>query len=430
MSDLTIKTQPTTVPDNVPITDPENDPTPKTGIDQTNTYGSGKTTEGESFAQAMGLEASRITATDYGNLLMEMRTKTERNQLATSSENVKAIKDQKKTAADKRIDDLNDMMKKIDEAAKKEKKSNFWTKFAGFAMIAAGALLMIAGGSGAALIAAGAATLAVAALQESGAMDKIMDGMTKMLTPVMKFFGADDPEQAARIATTAIVGAAIVGVALMAGAVGGPAAAMAVASTALNVLFTPDNLVKMGVPEEKAAAISMGIGIGLAVAGLAGGGASMAGGTAKVGKLAAQGSKMAKFAKYMSKGGWIEKLQAGLKNSDKVAQLANKYPKLMTAINNSQTFAKYGSLVATGAAGGASVASGVNTIEAAETTKEAQDLEAATKEMEAFLALMNAKFEDEKERIQEIMNRMEELASTVMSILKGDANTMEKALEV
>lgn len=376
-------------------------------------FGAGKADKNTTTAEAMGLVKAVITRTgsDWAAMMMSLRSKSENSLLKASSETVKKIKDEKATQAQERLDKLEEMLEKIEKAAKKATLGKIFGWIAAGAMMLAGALLMVAGGAGAALMIAGGAMMAAMVLQETGAMDAIMEG----LTDLGKMMGMSD--QDAAIFATAVVGTIAVGLAVAASVVGGPAAGFAVASSLLSMLATPENLQAMapGLSDEDAAKWSMGITIGLAVLGIAAGAGSAAGSSGAVARAAANGSKMAGLLKGFAGAGKAMRLSAAL---------AQRVPQTM------QAAARLMSYVVQGLGALSTVAGGGAGIHGAVLTNQANQSEADAKELEAFLAKLQGKFDEETERIQEIMNRMEELASTVMSIMKGDNATFQKALQV
>ena len=365
-----------------------------------NSFGTGKADPETKLTVTYGMIEATVSSSDLATLLASLRTKTEEANLKTSSENVQAIKEKKLSASQQRLHELDEIDKKIQDAKKSDKIGKIFGWIAAGAMILAGALLMVAGGAGAALIIAGAAMMTVMALQESGAMEQIMEGLTKFGTDVMGL----NEEQAARFAT-AVVATVVIAVAVAATIAGGPAAGMAVASTGLSMLATPENLVAMGVDEEKAGPIAMGISIGLAVLALGAGAGSAAGSSGKIAQLAAKGNKIAMFMKGFASGG-------------KLAGVSTKLAGNLS--QNAITFAKFGSYVALGINGAATVGGGATAIDSASKRSEAMDKEADLKELEAFLAKLQAMFDDESEKIEEIMARLEEVMSTVMQIMNAD----------
>lgn len=382
----------------------------KAQISTNNSFGAGKADSQTDLAEAMGLAKAVVkSAVDLASMMMSLRSKTEHAQLATSSENIKAIKEKKATFAEKRLDDLNKMLKEFDKAEKSGKLGKIFGWIAAAATILAGALLMVAGGAGAALIVAGAAMMACMALQETGAMEVIMEG----LQDFGMMMGMNE-EQAA-IFATCVVATAIIAMSIAAGCVAGPAAGIAFAATMLNLLATPENLQAMGVPEEKAAAISMGISIGLAVVAIGAGLGSAAGSSAKVADLANKGSKIAGLMKGFANAGKAMKISASM--AQKVPQTA-------------QAIARTGSYVSQGIAAASTIGGGAAAIDSAVHMSKAQDAEADTKELEAFLAMMQNKFDEESERIEEILSRLDELASAVLSIFKGDGALFDKIMEI
>ncbi len=337
------------------------------------------TGDGSPISSLLGLPPADISADTLMMVMQELRTKMDNLQLSTASENVAVIKEQKKSQADERINQIKDKFDQMKKAEKSGLAGKIFGWIAAVAMVIAGAALLIAGGAGAALLVGGIAMLAVMTLQETGGMEKMINGMAKGLEAL----GMD--AQAAQIMATVITAVIIAGVAIAGGAAAGPAVGVALAAQFGALLFSPDNLTKMGVPEDKAGWVAMGIGIGLALTALGVGIGSAVKGT----------------------------VEAGTKLTEMAAKIAQNFSQ------KSLDMIKFAAYIALGLQGAATVGSGASSITAGVYNKQASDTEAKTKELEALLAKLQQMFQDESERIEEIMKRIQEGVGIVMDVLAG-----------
>jgi hypothetical protein len=335
----------------------------------------------------------KLSSADLIRMLNEMRFKTEQSQLKTASEDVQNIKKNKENASKERLRKIQEQIDKM----KKAKKAGAFGKIFGWIaaafMVVAGALLTLAGGSGTALIVGGIAMMAVMALAQTGAMDKMLEGMAKM-------FGGGE---AGRIIATILVGAVIIAGACVAGAVAGPAVGVMLAAQFGSLLVSPENLQKMGVKEDVAPWLSLGLNIGLVLT-------SMGAGI---------GSALKKSAEIPSK-----VAQLATKAAQKIATLTK------TSVEQVQKASALMGYISVGIQAGATVGGGVSTISAAEATKDAAKSEAEIKEFEKFLLKLQQMFQDEADRIEEIIRRMEESTAIVMDVLKQEDATTKQVLSV
>jgi sorbitol-specific phosphotransferase system component IIBC len=87
-------------------------------------------------------------------------------------------------------------------------------------------------------------------------------------------------------------------------------------------------------------------------------------------------------------------------------------------------------LAATRAGGVSSIGGGAANISSAVSTKEAADAEAAAKEFEKELLKQQQFFQDEMDRLKEIMKKMEEGMGIVMDALSQDDSTNKRIANV
>jgi hypothetical protein len=172
---------------------------------------------------------------------------------------------------------------------------------------------------------------------------------------------------------------------------GGPLLGLAMATQVMSSFFTPENLENMGMDEKDAPWAALGINIGLAVVGLAAG--------AGAAKLASSGSQIA---------------DASVKATN-------------TAIQTSKEItARIASAVAGGISATATIGQGASQVSTAVIMKEAESLRAQGKEMEAFFLELQAKFDEQKERLQEIVQQIQENMGIVMSVLNQTDQSAHK----
>lgn len=369
------------------------------------------TTEGDdaTASDKLGLPSPKMSPADLMLILESLRSKTEQTSLKTSKEDVQNIMELKKNEAAERLNKLDEQIESTEKSKKSGEIGKIFSWIAAAAMTVAGAVLLATGvgtAAGVALLAGGIAMLTVLALQESGGMEKMMDGLTKS---IMSTFGMS--EEDARIFATCVVGVAIAAVAVVGTIFGGPAVGITIGAQLATLLFTPENLQKMGVPEDKAGWVSLGVSLGLAVAGLAAGVGSAVRGAAQTGTTVA-----AKVADVSSR--------AIAKAIEKIPQFAGRGVELMTKIGAvmGYTAQAIGGAAAIGQ-GGATIANGIH-------TRDAKLAEASVKELEKELLKLQQMFQDEGDRIKELMQKIQEGVSIVVNVFKAEGELNTRAVEI
>jgi hypothetical protein len=368
------------------------------------------------IAKALGLpEPQKMSNSDLAVLLQSLKTKNENEQLKSASEDVQVIKFAKKQAADERMKQLEEMAEKAEKANKGGELGKIFGWIAAAAMVIAGAILIATGAGAAAgvgLLVGGVCMMATMALQETGAMDKMLDGMGKGLAKMFEAFGME-PEEAAkagRITATVIVGTVIIAAAVAAGVFGGPAVGAMVAASFLPLIFTPDNLEKMGVDKEKAQWASFGISLGLSLAaagvGIGVGAYGAMKGVELAGKL---GPKLADLG-----------ARSGAMMAGKLGMTAAE----MTKLGGILGYTTMGVQAATTVAGGAVK------IDASVKAKESAEAEARAKEFQADLMKLQKMLQEQGERIDEIIKRLQEGVNVVMDILNQQDTTSKRVANV
>ncbi|MBF0103142.1 MAG: type III secretion system translocon subunit SctE [Desulfobacterales bacterium] len=128
------------------------------------------------------LEAPNLDNDSLALLLLDLRNKINELQAKTSKEDIQISMTKKQEMHQKQIEKIQDFIDKMKES----KASNLAMKIFGWVaaavmLVAAVAATVATGGAAAPLIVAAVVGLAVMALEESGAMEKITEGIAKLL---------------------------------------------------------------------------------------------------------------------------------------------------------------------------------------------------------------------------------------------------------
>lgn len=363
------------------------------------------------LSEALGLpQPTASFSQDQLVILMQaLKAKNDDNQLKGSSQDVQIAKLQKQSAANERLDQLKEMADKGSKAAKDGVLGKVFGWIAAAAMVIAGAVLLATGvgaAAGVALLAGGVMMMATMALQETGGMDKMMNGLSAGLTKMFEAFGMppDQAEKAGRITATVIVGTAIIAAAVAASVFAGPGVGAMMVASFLPLVLSPDNLEKMGMDKDKAQWASFGISIGLSLAAAGVGiGASVTGAAGRLGTQIAEMSA-----------------QSG-------AKLAGTFGMTTEQLQN---FGRIAAGITEGIQATAMVGGGAATIDGAVNTKEAADAQAKAKELQADLLKLQQLMQDESDRIDEIIKRLQEVANVVMDVLNQTDTTNKRIASV
>jgi hypothetical protein len=305
----------------------------------------------------------------------------------------------------------------------------------------AGAVLMLAGGAGGPLLAAGIGMLATMTLQQTGALNDMVKGLAQSIATTFHCSA-----QTAQIVASVIIGAAIAVVAAVGTAAGGPAVGAALFAQFGSLLFTPDNLEAMGMSKDDAQKWSLGLTIGLMVAGV---GAGLAGLVKSGISLAAElGSDILKngfLTTLLSRiGGQAATLAgedlgaegiemtnfAGDTAAEGGATAASDLDKAGKAANAIQRFAKKIEIAAKVGSGASNIAGGVTAIDSAASRQDADRAQADMKDTEAVLLKLQQMFDDDADRMKKVVQAMQESTTIVMDILSGLHTTDQKILAV
>jgi hypothetical protein len=351
-------------------------------------------------AAALGMSIPMMPdGADLVAMVNALKNAIQETEPKTGAEQAKDIKDQKTDLAKERLDKLQEAREEAEKAKKSGLAGEIFGWIAAAAMIIAGAILVatgVGGALGAALL-VGGITMAVMQTLNSPTLGKAfgLEGnlMDSMLNAIVDGMGLEG-EEAEKMKTVmhAVFTVILTAVAVAAGTLaGGPLLGLAMATQVMSSFFTPENLEQMGVSKEDAPWAALGINIGLAVVGLAAG--------AGAAKLASSGSQVADA-------------------SVKATNTAIQTTKELTA--------RIASAVAGGISATATIGQGASQVSTAVIMKEAESLRAQGKEMEAFFLELQAKFDEQKERLQEIVQQIQENMGIVMSVLNQTDQSAHK----
>jgi hypothetical protein len=366
-------------------------------------YGAGDfTPPGGSGAASLGMMPPQMpNMGDMMAMVIALKMTIEDTSMKTGREQAENIKEDKLRVAQERLDALQEMRDKQGKAEKGGLAGEIFGWIAAAAMTIAGAILVATGvgaAAGVALLAAGI-TMAVMNTLNSEALGKavglegnMMNAMIEKLAEVLP----GDPEKNKLIASAIIVGI-LTAVAVVGGSIaGGPLLGVALATQTMGAFFTPENMQAMGVSEDAAPWASLGITIGLSIVGIASG--------AGASKLASSAAEMSGRGATMAAGLAGRAAQAS-------AQSAN------AAASTASTAARMSAYVSVGIGATAMVGQGGSQIYTTVKTVESENLRADIKDMDAFFLQLQQMFQDQADKLQEIVDRMSENMSTVMSIL-------------
>jgi hypothetical protein len=355
-------------------------------------------------AAALGMSIPMMPdGADLVAMVNALKNAIQETELKTGAEQAKDIKDQKTDLAKERLDKLQEAREEAEKAKKSGLAGEIFGWIAAAAMIIAGAILVatgVGGALGAALLVGGVTMLVMQTLNSPtlgkafGLEGNLMDSMLNAIVDSMVDNGliGEDEKEKMKTVMHAVFTVILTAVAVAAGTLaGGPLLGLAMATQVMSSFFTPENLEQMGMSKEDAPWAALGINIGLAVVGLAAG--------AGAAKLASSGSQVADASVKATK----------------------------TAIQTTQELtARIASAVAGGISAAATIGQGASQVSTAVIMKEAESLRAQGKEMEAFFLELQAKFDEQKERLQEIVQQIQENMGIVMSVLNQTDQSAHK----
>ena len=358
----------------------------------------------ESVSDAMDLPKANDSGLDMITLITILRNKVDENQMSFTAENIKLIQEQHAEAAKERIDDLREARRAAADAERSGAFGKFLGWFSAGLMILAGAALMVAGGSGTALLVAGVVMMAVMILQESGGATAVLNGIASGF----EYLGCSS--EVAHGIATGFVGGIAIAAAIASIPVAGPVGCISVATNISTLLVTPENLESMGLSAKDAGIVSM-VSSGVLTVG------SMSTGFAAA---ASAGTAAATTAQK----------SAGL--CTKMANFYKEIPKIISRnIPGSVQMlccqvGKAGCLVQLGMQGGG-VYAGWRT---AEHSYQSANAQANAKDRETELTQVEHKLEEEMERIKNISRSINERIEILMNILNQAYASQRRTLSV
>ena len=352
-------------------------------------------------AKAMGLVPPEKSDTDLMALLQSIRSKIDSTQVKSSEEDIQNAKVQKKKTAEQRLEKLKEAAKGPPKWLKGLKK---FGEVGGYitagALIVGGAALSLTGlGAtvGVPIMMAGVAMLAMsistttAGEGEQGfmqtGMNKAIDGIAAGLTEM------GIPEEAAKGIAMAAVGVAITAAVLASGSAALVTAPMILPAMS-GLIFTPENLGDLGLNSKEAMGLSIAINASVAL----------------VTTVASAGVGIA-----LAVGVGI--VTGGAGTAPIALQIA--LPILSAVL--SLTAAAY-SAASAGVSGTASIGEGIH-------NEETLSAEADAKELKAMMTKLLTTLQNESERVEEIMKRVQEGADIVMNVMSQEGATMERTMK-
>ncbi|CAM2065473.1 Type III secretion system translocon subunit SctE [Sulfidibacter corallicola] len=150
------------------------------------------------------------SADEMALALLELKSAINEAMQAFSKEDIKNNMVKNKSAHKERLGKLQEAIDKMKEAQKSSKIGKIFGWIAAAAtLVAAVAATILTGGAAAPLLAAAALNMTVMILQETGAMDKIVEFMAKGIQELGGLVGLDISEEDAKMAAQIIVMAAV-----------------------------------------------------------------------------------------------------------------------------------------------------------------------------------------------------------------------------
>lgn len=354
--------------------------------------------ESVSMADQMGLASpDNASSSDAEVRLETLQNKLDELQLQTSMGKARDIQTQQQALAKKRAHDLK---VKLEKAAKAKKAGKWGTIFgwlSAAAMTAAGLATLAAGGAGTPLLIGGITSLTVMTLQQTGAMKDCLDGLTSDLEK------AGLSREAAAIIANVIIAAVIVAASWGAAAKLGLCAGLTLGTQMAGMLVSPDNLEAMGCSQKDAPWLSLGLSIALIAAGMASGGVAI-----KRGSEAAVDADAASNAAERA----TQKILAKIVDPENINAVRQRARLLMLGVSILQA--------------GSTVGGGAVSIAAGNDQKDVMNVLADSKKVEAGLTLASQLFNDQKDRMQDILDRMQAMTGEVGDMLHQEATVNQR----
>lgn len=381
----------------------------------------------------LGLAAPMMpTGMDMAAMVLALKQSMEQLNIKTAKTEIEDVKEQKAAKAQERLDSLAEQAKSGQDAAKAGLAGEIFSWIASIAMIIAGAILCATGvgaAAGAALL-AGGITMAVMTALQSESLGKAvgLEGnmMTAMVTALADHFVSAygmDPEKAKAVASGIIVGVLAVAAFVGGTASGNPLAGLSLVAQVAPAFFTPENFKAMGVKDEKLAmGLSIGFSVGFAIAGAAAGfGAA---------KLSADAAKTAADAVAKTASATADAAEAAAKGADvatDVADVVNKAVDVAVDVGTSTSrVGRIAPYIAQGVQAAATAGQGTATIIAADANYDAAQAQAMIKELTANMSKLQQYFDDQTEKLDEIIQRLQDSYGLVMNVMNESSRLDHK----
>jgi hypothetical protein len=430
---------------------------------------------GGGVAASMGLSLPALSPADLSIVMLELQHKTQQTQLKCSLEEVNNVKIAQGAEAKQRMQQINDYFDNLAQSKQQNEVAKIFGWIAAAILTVVGAVLSLAGGAGGPLMAAGVTMMATMTLQQTGALNDMVKGLAQSIAQT---FGCS--AQTAQIVATALIGAAVAVGAIAGTVAGGPAVGAAMFAQFSSLLFTPENLEAMGVSKDDAQKWSLGLTIGMMVAGLGAGLASLVksgvslaaelgskvaseildkgflttllsriGGQAAslAGEdLGAEAIEMTNFAEAAGEGGETAEEAGGAaekeanvfqKFAQKIKSAAQKAAdalpdEIKTAARGAaegiREYATQIEFAARAVSGASNITAGGYAIGSAVHRQAADLAQADEKDTEAVLLKLQQMFDDAADKMKKVIQAMQESASIVMDILSGIHTANQKIL--
>lgn len=365
---------------------PTNRATSTAGNTVTSTTGT--ETNQPTLAETLGLVPPQRADTDLMVLLQQMRSKVEHTQAKVSEEQIQNAKTVKQHKAKERIAKLQEAAKGPPSWLSGLKK---FGKVAGWitasALIVGGAACCFTGlgaGWGVPLMMAGAAMMAVQIAGEQGG-DNWMNGLLDEMSSMFQKMGMSE-EDANITATVAVATGVVVGVsALIAMQPGMIAIAPMIVPAMGGLIFTPENMKDMGLDDKDAMIASITINATLAVT-----------------------------SGLVSLGGGIA-LGAVTGGAATMGPVVTTLTALAGAVSGMLS-------------GAMQIVQGSGEVIESEHHYQAGLKDADASELKAMMTKLFLRIQEEGERIEEIMKRVQEGAEVVMNVLRQEGEVMDRVV--
>lgn len=352
-------------------------------------------------AASFGLPAPRGSGEDLVLDLLRLQSAVQNNELQASTSDVQSTRTAMADAAKKRLEQLDEQLKKIAESANSSSIAKIFGWIGAALSLVIGAALIATGvgvAAGVALLAVGIATIAVMAVQETVGFEKVFEMAADSLKSSLASLGINISTEDARLAMTVLLSAAVLVVGVALGAVN-PAAGLGLFAALIGPILSPQNLIASGLDEQAApwvslalqgviaiTAIGVGIGSGISQAATASGNVASA-----------------------------------------TTQVADSVARTAPAIQRTAQAVQFAAQIGQGAAqigqAGANIAASAQRFDAA-------GAEARAKEFLADIFLLQEEFQQQGDRLRKTLEEIEQTNNIVTSILANNDRVARRVANV